>query len=59
MPIHKTATSFSRRHFVNFVVFGIPFGLVCWLGTGKAGQVRLLTLIGTTRVEKANLSRFR
>ena len=29
MPIHKIDTSFARRHFVNFALFGVPFGLVC------------------------------
>src|SRR5262249_14550043 len=29
MPAHKTDRSFRRRHFVNFIVFGVPFVLVC------------------------------
>lgn len=28
MPVHKTDRSFARRHFTNFVAFGVPFVLV-------------------------------
>jgi hypothetical protein len=29
MPVHKTDRSFRKRHFANFVTFGVPFVLVC------------------------------
>jgi len=29
MPVHKTDRAFGRRYLGNFIVFGVPFVLVC------------------------------
>ena len=47
MPLHKLDTSFARRHLVNFVVFGIPFGLVCWFSIIAHQRGRIDWFVGS------------
>lgn len=67
MPLRKTDRAFVRRHLLNFVALGVPFGLVFWFafvmhGEGRTGWfigalvvASIIALVGLVRQQRMKL----